>query len=1612
MERPPSLPTSASSSHFHPPSVSSAVEPEPYPSQSAGKRKADGDADAPDKRRRLGLPDSAAHLPPVAGLPAHLWQNVFLYLPPVSLGRLLQVNRAFYTLLTRVDEPDHGSHLPPSQRLVSSESIWSSARKTYFPTIPRPLMAHSELSMWRLLKGRRCQFCSNTPRFDPHPASVWEGGPGADGVRVIWHFGIRSCGRCLQERSQSEQSLLFAVSSTALLAALPCVFVTHNLHTVPSSILTSTPVPPNITLSKWFYREHVQDINRQFEEVRALGPAAGEEWLKGLEDMGRRRMADAERWERWERKGGFQDLHPPRRQSVSPSSIASSSQQTVPVHAAARQLPMNGVPRAGEFALSISPRLNGACSMRRIPTFLESQDKFASYTSQYPVTSAEQSTAPQSLSPGASQLARPERSIRDANEAKAARKIEIERRCQEFNPPISPNVLRHMKAFQAACQISSPLTEKAWEMLKPRLEAQRDEAEKVEHERAAQMAALQVKLEDRRQQDASLKEVREVLEREWEEVQRPVREKLGAYADDITQRDWMEGRSLTKDNCPQFAADLLIEIRSRFYADLAQEDEAALAAGQEIREDPPTGPPTRRLLLENMKWVFDNKIKPLTEQFRKELFLCNGEGCEGNPKWYGFEGIIQHYGAKHTTAFSVGNVVVCWKEADWPEEPPFHPDPSKARYGFYNGHPPSSMPGPGPAQHAYPAYPYGGFSQGGAPMSQAASRTPHPFVQSSPGPYAQYGSTNGPFPPPPVSTSANFYGPPHGAPQSYGPPSGSVPPYAGSSQAQWHDIYVDPAQGQYGPPPAGTGPYGPYRGGPHESPPALSVAGSRGPPATNVYREQMQVLTDVARDFWTSTSGVRDLPPSVRLSVVIYHILYHFNLRFGIEPSLDLFADALDSHHSMHPLNSVTGLRCKACALGFHNHAAPFNSSSSSSSSSHSLERNFSSLLSLVLHFKSEHMERAVPGAHDVSPGPQSDWKKDMINLPDDSVISALVQSPGMDDHKLRIIAEAFPTLFPSPLPHIGTVPDDEDLETGRPANPPREASPLRSRFADDQGEARHEQRQEPTPVPRARPPPLSGTDYGDSPTARSPMAPPTAPPSGDGEYYTRHRTLEPEESRMSRRPIDHSHSPRGDRRMRTVYYEEPRYYVPREFDEHGYSAHRRESYVPLSPAASRRYSYYGRVYEETWDRPRREERYSGGRDFEAHERVPTRAGLRYLDRPELSAAPSPANPNRPVSRQRNEENTETNSIKQETRSPMPPDVEAAADRFLDDLATGERVREYVSRAARDEDEMEHAENRTRQSSRAPKDAATRAEETADGQAPQSNPARDNGYEQYVPRGGGSTAEPEPHHPRYSHGSRYSREEDYRPVRRREPEPRRYTYAPSRYRRVGMYPEEPYHYSHRLVRSRSSRYGRYEAARRQLEQSKSPTREGTSAPEPRQRSERRSPGPPMYDGRFGSHYPHHSPPREYMPYEEREQYSPGPPPGYRYADAAPAAPPPSAYVNEYGEVIEYVRIRDPYHDHRYAPGPPPESHGHYVEYLPYERQRRYEPVHEDRHYVYYPERRPYFAEHGVRPYYPEQEGRGYDMDSSVPPPHQPSNPPPGDRERERQRESAFVEEPA
>src|SRR5947209_9050809 len=174
---------------------------------------------------------------------------------------------------------------------------------------------------------------------------------------------------------------------------------------------------------------------------------------------------------------------------------------------------------------------------------------------------------------------RVERSIRDVNQMKADRRVEIERRCSQLDPPIMPSTLLYMESFAAAIQIPMALNEGAWEVLKPRLLAQREAAEKREEEQRAANQHLQAKAEERRQQEAQLAEARETLNREWEETQKPVREKIDNYADEIIRTDWRNGDAVNETNCPQFAADVLMHVRKRFFEVLAHEDAMLMARG-------------------------------------------------------------------------------------------------------------------------------------------------------------------------------------------------------------------------------------------------------------------------------------------------------------------------------------------------------------------------------------------------------------------------------------------------------------------------------------------------------------------------------------------------------------------------------------------------------------------------------------------------------------------------------------------------------------------------------------------------------------------------------------------------------------------------------------------------------------------------------------------------------------------------------------------------------------------------------------------------------------------------------------------------------------------------
>lgn len=298
----------------------------------------------------------------------------------------------------------------------------------------------------------------------------------------------------------------------------------------------------------------------------------------------------------------------------------------------------------------------------------------------YPPAPGTQPQGPPSILQPPQAIQRPNRSLGEIEAARQARRAEIESRCLELNPPLSPSVLRHTKVFRDSMQIVSPLTDHQWEnMLKPKILEEREAAELVEHQKRQQMAALQAALPSAATDEPFVRPAKEVYDKDYQLAQEPLRKKLGEYAEDRINGHWRHGQALDKENCAVFAADVLLHVRQRYLTD---KDAGILPRSVEYSNRPvgskQSTPPLEPFLsLDNMKWVFDNKVRGLTDRLRKELFICDGCAQEKKPKWFAFEGLIQHYGARHTAEFSKGNVVVHWQTAEWPDEPPFHTNPGQ-----------------------------------------------------------------------------------------------------------------------------------------------------------------------------------------------------------------------------------------------------------------------------------------------------------------------------------------------------------------------------------------------------------------------------------------------------------------------------------------------------------------------------------------------------------------------------------------------------------------------------------------------------------------------------------------------------------------------------------------------------------------------------------------------------------------------------------------------------------------------------------------------------------------------------------------------------------------------
>lgn len=588
----------------------------------------------------------------------------------------------------------------------------------------------------------------------------------------------------------------------------------------------------------------------------------------------------------------------------------------------------------------------------------------------------------------------PTRTKAGAMEARALRRAEIERRCIELSPPISPRLLEHMDSFQASMQIPMPLTDEAWDLLKPKLLSQRQTAERREQENNAAAEALKPTGDKAQDMDDP-----EKIKERWEIFQKPVRKDLGDYVDQLVHSAWADGRAINAQTASSFAADALVFARNRY----ATEKPKSMQAGSAFR-----------LVLHNMKWLYDNKIKPLTEAAHgvKDLFRC--AGCGEESKTFPFDSLIQHYATNHTDKFGANHVGgVAWYEALWPEDPPFQTSPeSEARQKALRTPFPSHQVGtsgtraeagpfkqpeseqyavyqPKPGLHGMPpptspgfytgvSGPFGGYH---TPVQQYPSMATSPAFSETPG-----------YPPPSYSAQMSPTSPFDG----HGPPFGQHP----------HTPAPGPRPGTWS-----TSPGYP----PHQPPYAPSPAQNQ----PSFLQMQMDEVAHISREIWDALLPVKQIPPSVRLYVILQHVVSRFRNRFSNEPNVDLFFQCLGSHTYMQPMKDANGLACRVCVNEKesreegHSHGVPQPEGG----------RKLYSFYFLLHHFKNVHVETklALENAqtHD-DPEDQKrlDWKEDMIELPEKLLICRLKELPGMTEaSRLNIFKEVFPDLFKDVTP-------------------------------------------------------------------------------------------------------------------------------------------------------------------------------------------------------------------------------------------------------------------------------------------------------------------------------------------------------------------------------------------------------------------------------------------------------------------------------------------------------------------------------------------------------------------------------------------------------------------
>ncbi|SZF05001.1 unnamed protein product [Blumeria hordei] len=869
-------------------------------------------------------------------IPAEIWHYIFTQCTIKDLGALLKVNQLFNSYLDANSVFKRTIYRQPQSILKTLEPdiIWKASRKvTNSPCLPTPPEDKTELDMYRLAYGSLCQECGKQGKIQVVDANdPWHPGPGENGVVPIWSFGVRLCGKCLEmSTSKESEMLLYSELRSTLLTALPFIYLSNELHILPSTTLKNKLQSNTIHISKRFSRAQIQEIKKEYEDVSAMGGATVEEWLKGLDSRGKKRRNDALRWERWEQSGGLDRLKP---------------------HCTAEKPDTSNIVSHSNTNKKIKVDLLDKCSSG--PLGLSSDNRDLKLVEEIKSTDSNSPTILEPIQNGYIHFTWPQsqpkhdRTKIEIAEMKAARKAEIERRCLTLNPPLSAEKLSSMASFQAAIQIIQPFTDNAWELLKPRLISQREETKHREGFVVGPRTITQ----------PSKKEGKNPTCRDKEDSPTPLLAKIGAFADDFIKDEWNGGERVWFENSPLFAARVLIHVRKRFYTGKVEKD-VYLHTPRQILSGLP---PNKKLSLENMKWVFDTKIKPITDKFRKTLFLCNA--CDLATRYYGFEAVIQHYAAKHTTQLSLGKLVVCWK-SEWPEESPFKPNPvSTPLHPIYNfgssastdpiltrGHlsiPDYSLPGSSIkdcskethdasntiSQHKNSEQKSRSSLTGFTDQTQFGTQGVFSSIRSD---HCSESSTRQSSIPPTIRKKPNNV---EGAPLSI----------------NQHNITLQ---------------------------------------EDNEYNKQLQNFAGHIRDIWASIGSLKKIPGTFKAYTLVFHIIKRFKDCFKQNPPLILLKDVLHQK-DMHPVRNIHGLLCEACS-----------SAAARKTEMPNPEKNMFSFFQLVKHFHLVHEQNDSFNQASLN----VDWTHEMVKLSELSKICSIIESPGIDKNRLSLFVEAIPQL-------------------------------------------------------------------------------------------------------------------------------------------------------------------------------------------------------------------------------------------------------------------------------------------------------------------------------------------------------------------------------------------------------------------------------------------------------------------------------------------------------------------------------------------------------------------------------------------------------------------------